>query len=260
MSNLPPAPRNAKALLVSPETYEELRRVANAELIPDTADFQVQMRNGKKTLRLREKPSSTGGTLPPFTVILGQDEIGYYVTVTHGIVFERKMTAIASQNCLLTHFCDNRLDVDGNLTKFYLTIGDAIFVQLSEDDDGGVIPGEDVILVVADAGEESLVAIPTVQAGVYLYKLAELIADGTGAKLDPYGMGSHIFHESGLSADVRLLACYNETTGHAGGEQLMRMRFVSGRLAGIDEDDGVYPLSANLSETEVTTCETLSPP
>lgn len=67
MANLPPAPRNAKALLVSPETYEELRRVANAELIPDTADFQVQTRNGKKTLRLREKPAPSASavlTLP----------------------------------------------------------------------------------------------------------------------------------------------------------------------------------------------------
>lgn len=256
MSSLPPAPRNAKALLVSPETYEELRRVANAELIPDTADFQVQMRNGKKTLRLREKPTTPGGALPPFTVILGQDETGYYVTVTHGIAYERKMQALATENGLIPHFCDNRLDVDGNPQKFPMEIGDAIFVQLLEDEFGNVKPGEDVILVVADAAEESLITIPGVQPGIYLYKLAELVADGIGAKLDPCAAGSHIYHTTGLTADVILRDCptYPEMGDPIPGAQLLRMSFVSGYLVRVGASEEDRPYAETVEETTVMYC------
>ena len=260
MSNLPPAPRNAKSLLITPATYEELRRVANAELIPDTADFQVQTRNGKKTLRLREKPSSTGGTLPPFTPLLGEDELGYFVTVTHGIAYERKMASLAAENCLIPHFCANRLDVDGNPEKFYLTIGDAIFVQLLEDEFGSVIPNapaeDNVILLVADAAEPSTVTIPGTQEGFYLYKLAELVADGTGAKLEPYAAGSHIYHTTGLTADVILRDCptYPEIGDPVPGAQLLRMSFVSGYLVRVGESEAARPYAETLEETTVMYC------
>jgi hypothetical protein len=187
----------------------------------------------------------------PFQLTLGRDPVGgtYYVTVAQGFVAERALSALDGENALILHECDNRLDVNDDPTKFTLAVGDGIFVQVKEDDFGRVLGGEDLILVVINAGStdaESRNYIPDTIDGVYNYKLAELQTNGSGVKLVPFLTGSHIYHSTGLTADFRIIDCPSEPETEP--TQLVRLSFVSGYLHGIGQPVETRPLSANLEE------------
>lgn len=191
----------------------------------------------------------------PFQPSLGQSETGYYVTVDQGFVVERLLTAGESEPALIIHECDNRMD-GLEKTKFAIAVGEAIFVQTEENATGSIKPGVDVVLVVADAGEQSFNYIPTVQGGIYLYKLAELVADGDGVKLEWFLAGGHIYRDSGLTGDFRIMSC--EKIDPEGGiippVQHSRITFLSGHAIAFDQSVEVRPLAETVSEVEVEIC------
>jgi hypothetical protein len=184
----------------------------------------------------------------PFQLTLGRDPVSdaYYVTVAQGYVAERALSALDGENALILHECDNRLDVSNDPTKFTIAVGEAIFVQVLEDEFGRVKGGVDVVLVVDDAAEESRNFIPGGGDGIYLYKLAELQTNGSGVKLVPFLTGSHIFHTTGLTADFRIIDCPSEPETEP--TQLVRLSFISGHLHGIGQPVATRPLSDNLEE------------
>jgi hypothetical protein len=183
----------------------------------------------------------------PFQLTLGRDPVSddYYVTVAQGWVAERALSAGDTENALVLHECDNRLTT-GNPTKFTIEVGEAIFVQVLEDEFGRVKGGVDVVLVVDDAAEESRNFIPGGGDGVYLYKLAELQTNGSGVKLVPFLTGSHIFHSTGLTADFRLMTCPSEP--EVTPTQIVRLSFVSGKLHSVGESVETRPLAETLEE------------
>jgi len=82
-----------------------------------------------------------------------------------------------------------------------------------------------------------------------------LIADGDDVILEHHLAGSHIYHESGLTADYRVMSCPDPVDPELYPQvQEARLRFCSGRLAGVDEDPDVIPVSSNVSEFNVETC------
>jgi hypothetical protein len=260
MKDLPRAPKGPKALLISPEVYETLAESARRELIHDTDHFTTQKQGNKTTVRLRNPgPENGPPVLPPFTVLLGQnpDTLAYYVTVTDGRVVERNMLAMLAEDALIRHVCDNRLDGSGNPTKFPISVGEAIFVQVLENESGTIKGGDDVILVVDATGTISLNTIPTVQEGMYLYKLAELKTKGSGVELVPECAGSHIYHKTGLTADVILRDCPTYEEGSPEpipGAQLIRLSFVSGTLVSVGESEEARPYAETKEETTVMYC------
>jgi hypothetical protein len=229
---------------------------------PITAKWANGIRSSLQRLRDRS-PSGTSSRQyveqNPFQLTLGRDPVSdaYYVTVAQGFVAERALAADNTENALILHECDNRLDVNDDPTKFTLTVGDGIFVQVKEDDFGRVLGGEDLILVVINAGStdaESRNYIPDTIDGVYNYKLATLVANGSGVKLEPFLTGSHIYHSTGLTADFRIMNC--PTDPEVLPTQLVRLSFVSGKLHSVGESVEVRPLATTLEEKgfDVETC------
>jgi hypothetical protein len=202
--------------------------------------------------RLRDRSPTNSNTRQyveqnPFQLTLGRDPVSddYYVTVAQGWVAERALSAGDTENALVLHECDNRL-ATGNPTKFTIEVGEAIFVQVLEDEFGRVKGGEDVVLVVDDAAEESRNFIPGGGDGIYLYKLAELQTNGGGVKLVPFLTGSHIFHSTGLTADFRLMTCPTEVDELP--IQIVRLSFVSGKLHSVGDSVDTRPLAVTLEE------------
>lgn len=195
--------------------------------------------------------------IPPFwTNFHRNPEGGYAVSVEDGRICELNRIAVEAQEAIILHEVTNRVDEFDKLVKFAITVGQGIYIQVTESESGPIDLDEDIILVVADvATTKSLNYIPTVQIGVYFYKLAELVAEGDDVILVHHLAGSNIYHESGLSADYRVMSCPDPVDPELYPQvQEARLRFCSGRLAGIDEDSEVIPLSANLVEFNVETC------
>jgi len=229
---------------------------------PITAKWANGIRSSLQRLRDRSPIGIDGKraiNAKPFQVNLAQDPttLAYYVTVAQGFVAERALAADNAENALILHECDNRLDINNDPTKFTLTVGDGIFVQVKEDEFGRVLGGTDLILVVINAGStdaESRNYVPDTVDGVYNYKLATLVANGSGVKLEPFLTGSHIYHSTGLTADFRIMNCPTEPAVLP--TQLVRLSFVSGKLHSVGESVEVRPLAVTLEEKgfDVETC------
>lgn len=191
--------------------------------------------------------------IPPFTVTLHviPEPKSYYVTVTEGKVIERWMKAAAADESLFYHPCPSRLDEDGYPTEFPIEVGEAIFVDVTEVAAGGV-DGGSVDLAVRAADTKS-----SARAGVWHYKLAEVELDGDGlARLKPVAAGSHIYHPTGLTADVILEDCSGDqyAVPPVPGNQLMRLSFLSGKLVGLNETPAARPLAATVAREQFTPC------
>jgi hypothetical protein len=190
----------------------------------------------------------------PFELTLGFDSGSPYVTVGEGYVYERALSALAAENSLVLHPCDNRLDVSGDPTKFSLTVGQAIFVVVKDDEFGRILGGEDLLLGVAPATQESYNFIPGVEEGVTYYKLGELVEDADGGvRIEPFLTGSHICHSTGLTADMRIMDCglYGDPI------QLLRLSFVSGKLHSVNESEESRPLAEATAEVSLPDCSSL---
>jgi hypothetical protein len=77
MKDLPPAPRDKKALFLSPEVYEQLRKAAEKVVVPDQKDFIVTRRGKETHFRLRPGfPTAAGGGKNlqlPFEIYIGSE-------------------------------------------------------------------------------------------------------------------------------------------------------------------------------------------
>ncbi len=185
---------------------------------------------------------SLDGELPilPFDVHLGRyagEEGGYYVTVDHGLIVERDLSAAAAADSLRYYKAENRLDLLDLPTEFAIAPGQGIFVKAVETQYGQIDPTVEVILVVAAKNTKSLNYIPGVQVGVTYYKLAELDDEGAEPALIFYAGKSNIFHTSGLTADLVLESCPHIPPGETefvAGEQLIRVTTVSGLVVALN--------------------------
>ena len=224
-----------------------------------TAKWANSIRGALQRLRDRQ-PVLTGGqpiNIPkPFEVFLGNDNGNYYVVVSAGKICERQMTAGLAEDALFFHVCDNQFDASGNPEKFTIAVGEAIFVNVLEDVYGAIKPGADITLVIDDKDKMSTNYIPgpTAQAGSYFYKLAELESYEGTVRLVPFLAGSHIYHQTGLTADVVIRDCpvYPETNETA--PILLRASFVSGMLVSVGETESARSMAETLEETNLVHC------
>jgi len=224
-----------------------------------TARWANSIRGALQRLRDRQ-PVLTGGlpiNIPkPFEVTLGADGVNYYVVVSAGKICERQMAAGLAEDALFFHVCDNQFDISGTPEKFTIEVGEAIFVNVLEDDYGAIKPGADITLVVDDKDKMSTNYIPgpTPQAGSYFYKLAELEAYEGSVRLVNYLAGSHIYHQTGLTADLVIRDCpvYPETNETA--PILLRASFVSGMLVSVGETESARSMAETLEENNLVHC------
>lgn len=224
-----------------------------------TAKWANSIRSALQRLRDRQ-PVLTGGQpiniAKPFEVFLGSDNGNYYVVVSAGKICERQMVAGLAEDALFFHVCDNQFDLLGNPEKFTITVGQAIFVNVLEDEYGAIKPGADITLVVDDKDKMSTNYIPgpTAQDGSYFYKLAELETYAGSVRLVPFLAGSHIYHPTGLTADFVIRDCpvYPETSETA--PILLRASFVSGKLVSVGETESARSMAATLEENNLVHC------
>lgn len=171
--------------------------------------------------------------VPPFYVFLNsQTEIPegetepvttYTVDVNEGYVVERILQF--SVDGLTHHACSALVDKP-------ITIGQMVVVHVKSDATGKVFSA---VIKVVDGSTTSIGASPA-NSGDFYYKLAELQAGGV---LVPIAMGSHVYHPTGLSKDVRFMSCtyYDNSTPPVAlniPTQLGRFTFVSGMLVGVN--------------------------
>jgi len=224
-----------------------------------TARWANSIRGALQRLRDRQ-PVLTGSqaiSIPkPFEVTLGADGGQYYVVVSAGKICERQMAAGLAEDALFFHVCDNQFDASGNPEKFTIAIGEAIFVNVLEDVYGAIKPGSDITLVIDDKDKMSLNYIPgpTAQAGSYFYKLAELEAYEGSVRLVPFLAGSHIYHQTGLTADLVIRDCPVYPQTNATAPILLRASFVSGMLVSVGETESARSMAITLEENNLVHC------
>jgi hypothetical protein len=252
---LPDYPQKGKPV---EQTIREIIDYQRMTTITNFQGGQMKQSRGGTTLTVSKniRPRIIDRIPPFWTNFHRNPEGGYAVSVEDGRICELNRTALAAQDAIILHEVTNRVDEFDKLVKFAITVGQAIYIQVTESENGPIDLDEDIVLVVADvATTKSLNYIPTVQAGVYFYKLAELIAVGDDVILEHHLAGSHVYHESGLTADYRVMSCPDPVDPELYPQvQEARLRFCSGRLAGVDEDPDVIPVSGNVSEFNVETC------
>jgi hypothetical protein len=271
--NLPALPPGSRSVVLSRATYEKIRAAAAEKIIPDSSDFETQDRAGNLYFRLRPRPGQTATPAASpliFWPTLATDTSGetptYTVTVTDGYVCELDRCAILGSDAITLHSCPSRLEVDGEtLHPFPITVGQAVFVlvrELPSGDIGADAPDEPVDIVIASAATISTNYIPGDQDGEYYYKLAELIEVDGIAQLKYYLAGSHISHETGLTADVVFRDCNGDPMADPPvlGTQIHRATYLSGRLILLDTAIATRALAPATSIHEIPSCCWVSPP
>lgn len=187
----------------------------------------------------------------------------YTVTVSFGLVNERDVTKGTDTDAMVTPpwECPSRLDGDDE-HEFPIANGESVYVRVFETSAGNIGPsGLDpaVDIVIATTGTKSLNYINGVQDGVYYYELARFTVTDGIPELEMVLAGGHIFHTSGLTCDVRVLTCDPDNNPETSGEgyepaQLLRMSFVSGRIAAVGDTVAARPLAPVVEECNVQHC------
>jgi hypothetical protein len=184
----------------------------------------------------------------------------YTVTVSFGLVNERDVTKGDGVGAMSQWICPSRLDGEDE-HEFPIADGESIYVMVNELPSGniGVSIGEPVDLVVMASLTESTNYINGVQDGVYYYELAKFTVTDDIPNLEMVLAGGHIFHTSGLTCDVRVLTCDPDSDPETSGEgyepaQLLRMSFVSGRIAAVGDTVAARPLAPVVEECNVAHC------
>lgn len=234
------------------DTIKEIIDYCKATTINNVQGGRIKQSRGGSTLVIPTPQQRRKARPLPFDITLGGDGSTWFVTVAQGYVVERALSADDDENSLILHECDNRLNEDDNPTKFTIAVGDAIFVKVLEDEFGRVKGGADLVLVVDAATEESRNFIPGGGDGITLYKLAELVTRGTSVELKYVLSGSHIYHSSGLTADMVMYTCPDPITDER--TQMLRLSFVSGRLHSVGEPSegtGARPLAETVAEVNL---------
>jgi len=135
----PQYPRKGKAV---EDTVKEIIDYCRATTIKGFQGGKVKETRNGTTLSITNKQDGKFRRERPFEVTLSKSDTGYYVTVAQGFVVERALSALDGENALILHECDNRLNVDNDPTKFAISAGEGIFVQVKEDEFGRVLGGE----------------------------------------------------------------------------------------------------------------------
>lgn len=227
-----------------------------------TAEYMMSIRRSIDTLARRgntDRGSSSPDTLPPFTPRL-VIETGptYSVVVFPGMVCDIIKTALTGEDSIKLTEPNNIYDVDGFLNKFAISEDEAVFVKVPEDENGKA-DYDNIEIVIDDKDKESTNYITVEQDGEYYYKLAEFVAHDTFPNvlwLKPFLAGSHIFRVSGLSIDTVIEDCNGDPYANppTRGYQLLRHRFLSGVLAGVNEGDGAPSYHPSTVFVQVEPC------
>jgi len=196
---------------------------------------------------------------PPFSVWLRYKPAGddgpakYFVTVSKGLVCELDRVQDNTSTAIILHAPP--MIMDGTyLREHEIAVDQAVFVRVTENANGkiaglGADPAVEIVIEAKDTISTNYVN--GYQPARYYYKLAELTTIDSVDRLTHYLSGSHIYHETGLTADFILTDC---PTYPDPANRLARLAFLSGRLVGIDETDVQRALSDNVSETAVYPC------
>ena len=204
--------------------------------------------------------SGNGGI--PFRVNLFDDAGTWKVTVNAGYVIERNLAAGTAVDALEYHSPTNLLTL-GDPTEFTVVNGQAVFVYVPETADGDVDGANVDIQILGATATESTNHIETVQDGRYYYKLAVVTIAGSDGSLENFAAGGHIYHSTGLTADVLIEDCsgnqYEDPV--IPGAMIFRLSFVSGKLAALNDTEAVRPLSVNFVREQIAPCtEFVEPP
>jgi hypothetical protein len=227
------------------------QRVILAYIPEDTTYVVEGAVAGEKT---RSMPPTnayyTASSNPPplYPQLKKSDALGDYVNISYGMVIELDRTKGEMEDALIFHAIPNLSDDHAVIDT------QAIYVYFRESATGAIDFSTLAIVVDAD-NKTSENYSPIKGFGEYYYKLATF---GIVADIPTLTMvcgGSHIYHETGKTADYRVMSCPDPVDPILNPQvQHSRLRFVSGRLAGIDEDPSVIPLSPYVTEFNVETC------
>jgi hypothetical protein len=192
----------------------------------------------------------TEAAIPPFYVFLtsettevdGLPVTTYKVNVNGGCVVERKLQypmADALDHHYLPPFLDQPIEV-----------GEMVAVNVQSNVYGSI---SYVDFAIVPSSTMSIGADP-ILLGNYYYKLAEF---NGGNQVTPFAMGSHIYHPTGLSGDLRFTDCqatdiYGDPVGIP--TQLGRFIFVSGMLSAVNTSIDDWPETDNTVQIEVPMC------
>lgn len=224
-----------------------------------TAIFGPKIREPQETIQIRN-PRTGGDYQAPLGVNLRNDSGTWKVTVNAGYVIERNLAAGEAVDALEYHAPTNLLTL-GEPTEFTVTNGDAVFVFVPETANGNV-DGANVEIRVLTAATESTNHIETIQDGKYFYKLAVVTIAGSDGSLENFAAGGHIYHSTGLTADVLLEDCsgnqYEDPV--IPGVMLFRLSFVSGHLAALNDTEAARPLSVNFVREQISPCTEFTEP
>lgn len=222
----------------------EKATVENSFGMPLSLDLLAK-RNGRPPVRKE---------LPFYPTLFSTDAAppAYYVTVSDGKVNERDLKAGLAQDAMPDPLeCKNRMDGDER-RKFPIKVGESIFVAVLELPSGSIGSVSDAVeavtLTVKESTTKSLNYIPGKQSGVYYYELAKCILKDNETVLQIILGGSHIFHTSGLTGDVRWMSC------HTPPAQLGRLSFVSGVMVKMGASIAERALAPAVHEISVEHC------
>lgn len=226
-----------------------------------TAIFGPKVREPQETLQIRN-PRTGSDYQAPLGVNLRNDSGTWKVTVNAGYVIERNLAAGEAVDALEYHAPTNLLTL-GEPTEFTVADGDGIFVFVPETANGDVDGPNVEIRIQTAATTESTNHIETVQDGEYFYKLAVVTISGGDGSLENFASGGHIYHSTGLTADVLLEDCsgnqYEDPV--IPGAMIFRLSFVSGKLAALNDTEAARPLSVNFVREQLAPCtEFVEPP
>jgi hypothetical protein len=191
----------------------------------------------------------------------------YKVRVSTGRVIVKDVAVGGGSSAIKEYECIN-LFADITLNEFPMQLDEAIYVEVKENSSGVVLSSS--IRVVVDADDYVSVNYkPLVNLqGIYRYKLAVLKKQSADAEaiIEPCAMGSHIYHHSGLTKDIRFVDCQQYldpagTTPDPSFEhtQLARFTFIGGMLAGINISVDDRALDSAAVVVELPTCTSTAP-
>lgn len=268
---LPTFPAGSGSVVLSRATYQKLRDAAAFKITPDSADFEATTRANELRFRLRPTDPKTqvgGGTLPPFYPLLGTNEgetPTYFVTVTHGLVYERDLKKGLAENAIIPHYCPARLD-GTDPREFPIADGKSICVLVRQNPSGSIgatSPDVPVDLVVVDTDTISTNYIPDEQAGLYYYELARFTVTAGVPELTIIRGGSHIDITSGLTADVVFRDCNGDPLAEPDpipGTQILRETYLTGVLISLDKTIAERALAPAAVIKEIPSCCYVGPP
>lgn len=190
-----------------------------------------------------DNPFGAPSIFPPFYVLFYKRPNGtHYVKLIFGLVIELNRSKQAASDAVILW---TPVNWD---TEFDVEFGESLYVKVDEDGNGSVCYVE---IVKDETGKVSENYGNSYGGGTYYYSLANFDNDPNGnLRANRRCSGSHVYHETGVTAEIKIVTCDSYSL-------LARMRYSSGRLAGLNENEEV-PSSLSVVEVEVPECNSAS--